>query len=192
MGHQPAHRLVAAKICPLAVQHLNKRVTAWSAREFSGKGRQFAREHTLTSQLAHRFAWQADSLLDFACGRGGDLQKWFDAGVRSPVHILPVFCSRAGSRLWQPCLLIVVQTQQHRLSAGSICERHRPVTAGGGGGAAALRFREGASPATRCCALLTCVISCHKVGVLRLQSRSPIHPFCSSMTSSPSTLGACA
>ena len=53
----------------------------------------------MTLQLAHRFAWQADSLLDFACGRGGDLQKWFDAGVRSPVLTLPVARSRAGERL---------------------------------------------------------------------------------------------
>ena len=123
---------------------------------------QIALERTLTLHLAHRFAWQADSLLDFACGRGGDLQKWFDAGVRSPVLTPPVVRSQAGFRLWHMCLLEEVQKQPHFLPAGSICERHRPVTAGGGGGAAALCFREGASPATRCCVLLARGISCHK------------------------------
>lgn len=29
----------------------------------------------------HRFATGVDSLLDFACGRGGDIWKWIDAGI---------------------------------------------------------------------------------------------------------------
>ena len=29
----------------------------------------------------HRFASGADSLLDFCCGRGGDIWKWIDAGI---------------------------------------------------------------------------------------------------------------
>jgi mRNA (guanine-N7-)-methyltransferase len=33
------------------------------------------------SAAARRFAHGADSLLDLACGRGGDIRKWFDAGV---------------------------------------------------------------------------------------------------------------
>jgi 2-polyprenyl-3-methyl-5-hydroxy-6-metoxy-1,4-benzoquinol methylase len=28
-----------------------------------------------------RFANGAESLLDFACGRGGDIWKWIDAGI---------------------------------------------------------------------------------------------------------------
>jgi SAM-dependent methyltransferase len=33
-------------------------------------------------QLISRFASNAGSLLDFACGRGGDIWKWIDAGVQ--------------------------------------------------------------------------------------------------------------
>ncbi len=34
----------------------------------------------------HRFAWQADRLLDLACGRGGDIHKWAKAEVRICLH----------------------------------------------------------------------------------------------------------
>jgi mRNA (guanine-N7-)-methyltransferase len=32
--------------------------------------------------LIQRFAKDCDALLDLACGRGGDLLKWVDAGVK--------------------------------------------------------------------------------------------------------------
>jgi len=34
-----------------------------------------------TSSAPRRFAEGAGSLLDFACGRGGDIWKWIDAGI---------------------------------------------------------------------------------------------------------------
>ncbi|KAL4442986.1 hypothetical protein ABPG77_008477 [Micractinium sp. CCAP 211/92] len=37
--------------------------------------------NTIKRQLINRFATGADSLLDFACGRGGDIWKWIDAGI---------------------------------------------------------------------------------------------------------------
>lgn len=32
-------------------------------------------------ELINRFACKGGRLLDLACGRGGDLRKWFDAGL---------------------------------------------------------------------------------------------------------------
>lgn len=37
--------------------------------------------HELGTCSIPRFAWQADRLLDLACGRGGDIWKWIDAGI---------------------------------------------------------------------------------------------------------------
>ena len=38
--------------------------------------------NSIKRHLINRFATNADSLLDFACGRGGDIWKWIDAGVK--------------------------------------------------------------------------------------------------------------
>jgi len=47
-----------------------------------GPGAPLKRFHnTIKRQLINRFATNAGSLLDFACGRGGDLWKWIDAGI---------------------------------------------------------------------------------------------------------------
>lgn len=51
-------------------------------RRAQGPGAPLKRFHnTIKRQLINRFATNADSLLDFACGRGGDLWKWIDAGI---------------------------------------------------------------------------------------------------------------
>lgn len=37
--------------------------------------------NTIKRQLINKFAGSAESLLDLACGRGGDIWKWIDAGI---------------------------------------------------------------------------------------------------------------
>lgn len=38
--------------------------------------------NTVKRLLIQRFASDADRLLDLACGRGGDLRKWVDVGIK--------------------------------------------------------------------------------------------------------------
>uniref|UniRef100_A0A061R2I6 mRNA (guanine-N(7))-methyltransferase n=1 Tax=Tetraselmis sp. GSL018 TaxID=582737 RepID=A0A061R2I6_9CHLO len=60
--------------------------TYWKeAVQKRGKGRAFPLKqfhNTIKRHLINRFAYGAETLLDLACGRGGDLDKWFDAQVK--------------------------------------------------------------------------------------------------------------
>ncbi|KAL4858009.1 mRNA cap guanine-N7 methyltransferase 1 [Chlorella vulgaris] len=48
----------------------------------TGPGAPLKKFHNdIKRQLINRFANGAESLLDFACGRGGDIWKWIDAGI---------------------------------------------------------------------------------------------------------------
>lgn len=66
-------------------RHSNKYETTEKAliARAEGKAEPLKRFHNLIKRrLIERFAIGATSLLDLACGRGGDILKWIDAGLR--------------------------------------------------------------------------------------------------------------
>eukprot|EP00882_Tetradesmus_deserticola_P033280 GHRQ01037998.1.p1 GENE.GHRQ01037998.1~~GHRQ01037998.1.p1 ORF type:complete len:174 (+),score=26.11 GHRQ01037998.1:155-676(+) len=64
-----------------------------------------------------RFAYGAEALLDYACGRGGDLHKWNSAQV--------LLCSRLSPTA-------TVMTLSCRLCAASAADSRQPAPAGSG------------------------------------------------------------
>uniref|UniRef100_A0A6B2LA97 mRNA (guanine-N(7))-methyltransferase n=1 Tax=Arcella intermedia TaxID=1963864 RepID=A0A6B2LA97_9EUKA len=67
-----------------AVRELYEKSHTPSMRERAeGPGIKMKKFHNnVKRQLIYQFAWGAPCLLDLCCGRGGDLQKWYDAKVR--------------------------------------------------------------------------------------------------------------
>lgn len=64
---------------------------------------QYACRASAEQRRISRFAGGADSLLDLACGRGGDIWKWTDARVRSVVaHTLYAEDGKVLSQLKLP------------------------------------------------------------------------------------------
>lgn len=69
--------------------HYDKHANPWMTKEEAIASRKGGTAYSLKRfhndikrHLISRFAKNADSLLDIACGRGGDLQKWNGAGVK--------------------------------------------------------------------------------------------------------------
>ena len=111
--------------------------------------------HALSARR-RSFAYRVPKLLDYACGRGGDLHKWKAAQVRWGPAKAHMACSQLRHA---PCMRLQDQNRvcPHAVvapaCAGTIRQGHRPVPGRGGRGGAALQrdelARQGCADARR-------------------------------------------
>ena len=66
--------------------------------------------------MGSRFAGDAESLLDLACGRGGDIWKWIDAGIKyvKGIDLSPGEIEEAKTRF--------LEASEKRKCLGTVCE----------------------------------------------------------------------